>query len=377
LTLLLQQPAPKAEPVEVVTPTVVPETTDPTVAPAPPVETREVLTLSRAVTQGTAMQPDDFTWVEWPTEFLMSRFILRDGQPDAAYSLGGSIASFDMQPDEPVLASAFATIPEARQISEDSILRRVRPGMRAVPLRIQMDEPMFGYFNSGDFVDLVHVYFPNDGINPVGRTIASNVRLLEIAPYEDDEAVEDERRVSRNVVIELASGDATEVMAAAQIGTLSMLLRAPAEEDEPVLETVSLSQSISPGFRGVVLPDVNLTSAGLIQPNDRVDILFTPVVDDMRAAPSTVIIENSRVVEVRRPDGQPAPTREAEAPASLPRASITVELDFAGTEVVTAAIQAGHLSVSLRSARDVERDYRVSPLPQTPVTVRVRRAGSF
>ena len=35
------------------------------------------------------MQPDDFTWVEWPTEFLMSRFILRDGQPDAAYSLGG------------------------------------------------------------------------------------------------------------------------------------------------------------------------------------------------------------------------------------------------------------------------------------------------
>lgn len=379
LTLLLRQPEP--EPAVVTAgPTMVPDDFQPmttTPAPEPVVQTTEVLSLRRPIAQGTVMQSNDFAWIAWPTEFLMSGFILREAQPDAAFALRDRIASFDLQPDEPVLASAFAAVPDTRRIPEDSVSRNVRPGMRAVPVRIQMDQSMFDLFNAGDRVDVVHVYFPNDGVSPVGRTVASNVRLLEITEQAASQTPQDGRPVSRTVLMELATEDATAVMASAQIGTLSLLLRAPADDNEPTPQIVTVANSITPGYRGVVLPDVSLTSAGLIRPNDRLDILFTPVVDDMTAPPSFVVVENSRVLEVRTGDNAPSQQREADASGSVQRASITVELDFAGTEVVTAAVQAGFVSVSLRSANDAESEYRVFPLPQDPIRVRVRRAGSF
>lgn len=387
LVLLMQGPATSAPEItdtadaEPVTEAAAPE--EEAVAP-PVVETSELLSVARDIAEGETLRPDDFAWVAWPTDFLISGFIARDDAPDAIFDLIGTVAAFDLAEGEPVLAEGF----EAPQVADqtgafDAAVRRVGAGMRPVSVPVEVVRPLGSVLRPGDHVDLVHVYFPDDGDVPVSRILVPDAQILAIDPVGRPDAEGRADEGLRNVVLALSVRDATAALAATRIGSLSLLLRHPDDVgriDMPRQPDFDLARDIASGLRGFALSDVDLAAAGQILPDDRVDLIFTPGPEDDLWPSSRVLVTNARVVGLSAALNDPDVVRGGSGPdggPGTPSDRVTVELDPAGVEAVTTALQRGRVSVSLRSDSETDLPYHVNPLPPPSVQVRVRRAGEL
>src|SRR5512143_2094059 len=75
-------------------------------APAAPVAeklpTTEVLVARSDIGLGQLVKPDDLQWQTWPAGTASGNFIRRDGRPDAATQLAGSIARMPLLQGEPI-----------------------------------------------------------------------------------------------------------------------------------------------------------------------------------------------------------------------------------------------------------------------------------
>jgi pilus assembly protein CpaB len=341
----------------------------------PPVaETEEVLSVMRDIAEGDELRPSDFAWIDWPSEFLMSGFIIREDEPDAVFDLAGTVAAFDLSEGEPVLGNAF----EAPSATEDTgafvaAIRQIGPGMRPVSLPVELARPLDAILRPGDRVDLVHVYFPDDSDVPVSRILVPAARLLAIDPVTDEDAADLRSDALHNVVLSLSVRDATEVLGAAQVGSMSLLLRAPDDAEYPDLQppVYQLAQDIASGRRAFVLSGVDLAATGQVQSGDRVDIIFNPGPGDDLWPSSRALVSNARVIGLAIGIG----SAEAEHASASDR--VTLELDPAGVEAVTTALQRGQVSISLRPGSEADARYQVHMLPGPAEQVRVRRAGEL
>lgn len=369
-------------------------------APSPeaPVTT-EVLALTGDIAAGEPALPEDFAWIDWPEDFVITGFILREDEPDAIRALLGKVAVRDLRGGEPVLARAF----EAAQAAPDTAplaaaMRQVGAGMRPVSLPVELARPLGSIIAPGDRVDLVHVHFPDRADVPVSRILVPDARVLSLEPALEGGATRTAGALAasrHDAVLELSFGDAADALAAAQVGSLSLLLRSPDDRmvpparPEPAAVPTppeaqeapapaadpprrDLAADIAAGKRGFMLSGGGLPAADQLRHGDRVDVIFTPAPQDALWPESRALVTNARVI---------APPAEAGA-ASPPAASggagtVTLELDPLGVEAVTTALERGRVSISLRPEQDPDARYVVMPLPPPPVEVRVRRAGAL
>jgi pilus assembly protein CpaB len=130
----------------------------------------------------------------------------------------------------------------------------------------------------------------------------------------------------------------------------------PVAAGEPVLQSKlsatttaeGVSSTIDPGYRAVSVQITDVTGvAGLVQPNARVDVLFTRP-GSLEEASTTTILQNIKVLSIGRQQqsGQAVDTKAPRSPV------VTLVLSPADAQKLELAKNQGKISLSLRNPLD-------------------------
>jgi pilus assembly protein CpaB len=152
-------------------------------APAPTIETEEVLVAAGNISLGTALSSDKVRWQEWPKAGVSPEFLTRTTAPDAAGTMDGAIARAGFFAGEPIR--------EVKLVRSDrGYMSAILPaGQRAVATNISTATSAGGFILPNDHVDVIMTR-PLEGGDQgqyITETILQNVRVLAI-----DQTVEEQ-----------------------------------------------------------------------------------------------------------------------------------------------------------------------------------------
>jgi len=196
--------------------------------------TTKVAVASVPMAYGTELTPDKVRFVDYPNSSI----------PPGAFTNGAQLmpagqnrfALLPMGVNEPVLASKIS-VPGGGA----SIAALLTDGMRAATIRIDDVSGVAGFVQPNDSVDVLITRQVQGAqqATQVTDVLLQNVRVIAI----DQEAKNSDGtpKVARTATIEVAPLDAQKLALAQQAGNLSLVLRKPGEQNNPVVETVSMN----------------------------------------------------------------------------------------------------------------------------------------
>jgi pilus assembly protein CpaB len=197
-------------------------------APAPTIETEEVLVAAGDIALGTALSADKVRWREWPKDGMSPEFLTRTTAPDAADTMKGSIARSGFFDGEPIR--------EAKLVRSDrGYMSAILPsGQRAVATNISTATSAGGFILPNDHVDVIMTR-PLEGGDAgqyVTETILQNVRVLAI-----DQTIEEQDGkpvvVGETATLQLTQRQAEVLTVAQQMAArLAMTLRSVSDARE-------------------------------------------------------------------------------------------------------------------------------------------------
>jgi pilus assembly protein CpaB len=196
-----------------------------TMAPAPTIETVDVLTASSDIPLGSTVSAGEMRWQTWPAAAAGSHFIRKNDRPNAVNELSGSIARSPFLAGEPIR--------EARLIHAkgSGYMAAILPsGMRAVSTDVTPETGAAGFILPNDRVDVILSRRDREAEKASGvevhrsETILSNVRVLAI-----DQTVEEKGGqrvvVGKTATLELTQRQAETLVVSRTMGQLSLALR--------------------------------------------------------------------------------------------------------------------------------------------------------
>ena len=194
------------------------------------VDTTGVLVASRNITVGETMVANDFRWQTWPKEAVHPSFIVQtaDANADAGKNWIGAVLRSPVVVGEPLTGHKMV------RIGEGGVMAAIiQPGMRGVGVKISAETGAGGFILPNDRVDVITTYKSRaDGERSdkfTGETILQDVRVLAIDQTfreEDGQQVV----VGRTATLELSSIQSEDLILAAQMGEVSLVLRSLAGE---------------------------------------------------------------------------------------------------------------------------------------------------
>jgi pilus assembly protein CpaB len=201
--------------------------------------TIEVLVAATDIPAGQFLQAQQARWQPWTKQHITEAFILKGGKKagkdeEATVASGdfvGAVARKGIRAGEPILKGQIVK-PQDRGF----LSAVLNPGMRAVAAPITNVTGIAGFVFPGDHVDLIltHTMRSEDGSKTSQRrasvTVVKNARVLALDQNTNDQ-VTMQPKVAKVVTMEVDSKDAEKVTLALQLGTLSLSLRALAEDD--------------------------------------------------------------------------------------------------------------------------------------------------
>ncbi len=138
---------------------------------------------------------------------------------------GAMVALDDIRMNEVILPHRVSGLS-----GRGSLSARIRPGYRAVSVRVDDVTGVSGFVVPGDLVDIQYISEPNPEANiPIYRSdvILQSVRVLGIDQSQNRR--QDTAEVARTVTLEVSHMDAQALSIAQERGTLSLVLRAVGE----------------------------------------------------------------------------------------------------------------------------------------------------
>jgi pilus assembly protein CpaB len=226
------------------------------VAEAPQQEkpVREVLVARQNLPIGQFIRPDQLVWQQWPEgspiEFYFSR---ADAKPE---DLAGAMARRSFSAGEPV------TRADIIKAGDSGFLAAVlRPGMRAISIKVDAASSTAGLIAPGDLVDVILTNRVNDPTNVtnntrlVSQTMLASARVLALdqrlsdRPSGDQQQGQQQANVGRpipdTVTLEVTPKDAQRLAIAVRLGDLTLSLKAFArDEKSKMMETTAPDGSI-------------------------------------------------------------------------------------------------------------------------------------
>ena len=190
-------------------------------ASAAQIKTQEVLVAAVDLAQGAALSDQELRWQDWPEDALNPAFISRSGRPKAIEELAGSMVRHAMAAGEPIRAGKLAD-------KDAGYLAALLPsGKRAVAVRVSAESAAGGFILPNDRVDVLHT-----GGNSGGRSraILTNIRVLAID--QSTGGSEADTAIGKTATLELDPAQAEAIAGAQTSGSLSLALRATADNDE-------------------------------------------------------------------------------------------------------------------------------------------------
>jgi pilus assembly protein CpaB len=153
----------------------------------------------------------------------------------------------DMQPNEPILPAKISAPGQ-----DASIAALLPSGMRATSVRINDVSGVAGFIQPNDSVDILITRQIAGRDDPVTDVLMQNVRVLAIgqtAKGADGKPIE-----AKTATLLVDQLGAQKLALAQQVGTLSLVLRKPGDQTNPVVETVSLNDLRDSLYGGVHYP---------------------------------------------------------------------------------------------------------------------------
>jgi pilus assembly protein CpaB len=194
-----------------------------------PMTTRTIVVARQPLRFGTELGATMLQEIPWPSEALPSAAFAKISDILGA---GPRFVLAAMEPNEPVLA---LKITGAGQRATLSAL--VRPGMKAVTIRVNDVEGVGGFVLPGDRVDVVLTSTKSNG-SPTSDVVLQNARVLAVDQIADERTTK--AAVAKSVTIEVDTFEAQKIWLAASVGSLSLLLRKAGETAETKTRRISL-----------------------------------------------------------------------------------------------------------------------------------------
>jgi pilus assembly protein CpaB len=198
-----------------------------TTAPAPAIQTEEVLVATLDIPLGATLEANQLTWRAWPLSAINAAYIRRSQSPDGLTDLLGAVARSAFYAGEPITAAKLAR-------TEGGLLAALLPaGMRAVAITISTDTGAGGFILPNDHVDVIMTRHATDNTDRfITETILQNIRILAI-----DQTIAEQNGtavvVGRTATLELTPLQAEIITVAQQMGDrLALSLRSIADAEQ-------------------------------------------------------------------------------------------------------------------------------------------------
>lgn len=210
-------------------------------APAPQLDTVDVLIAKSDIPLGQTVKPEDLQWQSWPAATVSPSFIRRNDRGNAIADLTGSIARSPFFAGEPVRDAKLV------KGNGSGFMAAILPsGMRAISTEISPETGAGGFILPNDRVDVILSRRERNADRSGGtevvnsEIILSNIRVLAI-----DQTVEEKGGqkvvVGKTATLELKPEQSETLARARQSGTLSLALRSLVDANEPAVPTAERS----------------------------------------------------------------------------------------------------------------------------------------
>ena len=189
-----------------------------------------VLVAELDVPTGTFLKKEHLRWQAWPDESMPETYVVRqDGETEEAaeQDVLGAVVRRGIGTGEPITRGRIVK-PGARGF----LAAVLRPGFRAMAVRIDATSSIAGLVFPGDRVDIIlsHEIKRGKTNRRVSETVLSNVRILAIDQVLNDQG--SEARVGKNATFELTPKQTEMLAIVGQLGKLSLALRSLANDEE-------------------------------------------------------------------------------------------------------------------------------------------------
>ena len=225
----------------------------------------KVLVAQRALPVGTIITADAMSFQAWPKEMVQDAYYI-DGEADISKLLG-TVVRFPMTAGEPITQGTLVT-PGDRGF----LAAALGPGMRAVTVPVSARTGVAGFVFPGDHIDLVLTQTVK-GIEgqalKASETILRNLRVL-ATDQSTESVIVDGKTVVRKfktVTLEVTPKIAEKIAVAQTIGTLSLSLRAIAD-NQSELERAIASGDVTIPVGATKEEEERLLKAAMSRPQD-------------------------------------------------------------------------------------------------------------
>ncbi len=204
-----------------------------TVAPAAPART--VVVARQPLRYGAELTAAMLEEIAWPAESAPAGSFARIGD---VLKGGRRIVLSAIEPHEPVLGIKITGPGERATLSA-----LVKPGMKAVTIRVNDVEGVGGFVLPGEYVDVVLTRSIDKG-QATTEIVLQNRRVLAVDQSADERATK--AAVAKSVTLEVDTVEAQKVWLASTVGNLSLLLRKAGETAQVRTRKITLDDLSSP-----------------------------------------------------------------------------------------------------------------------------------
>ncbi|HET8542876.1 MAG TPA: Flp pilus assembly protein CpaB [Pseudolabrys sp.] len=199
------------------------------VEPAKAIASQTVVVAKQPLRFGTELTAAMLQEVPWPSDALPNGAFAKIHDIMAG---GRRVVLSAIEANEPVL-SLKITGPGQRA----TLSALVKPGMKAVTIRVNDVEGVGGFVLPGDHVDVVLTRQIDKG-SATTQVVLQNTRVLAVDQTADERA--QKAAVAKSVTLEVDTVDAQKLWLASSVGSLSLLLRKAGETAEVRTRKVTL-----------------------------------------------------------------------------------------------------------------------------------------
>ena len=203
-------------------------------APPPQVKKTFVLVADKDLPAGTFIKENLLTWQSWPDEQPHPTYLVKN--KDDETRIFGSVVRRGISAGQPI------TTGRVIKSGDRGFLAAVlRPGYRAVSLRINATSSIAGLIFPGDRVDIILTHSVANGgpARRVSETVLTNVRILAIDQKTNDQ--DTVPKLGKNATFEVTPKQAEMLSVLSDLGRLSLSLRSLAK-DEAELQRLANSE---------------------------------------------------------------------------------------------------------------------------------------
>lgn len=191
-----------------------------------------VVVATQDIPFGKVIDATKLTTIDWPASAV---------PPGGFTQISTLLPTSGTEPRRTKMAIAKGELILASKVSnfgeKVTVVQSLGPNSRAITIKVTAETGVGGFVTPGDKVDVILTHGKAEELKTV--TIIQNIRVIGVD--QDANADKEKPGVAKTVTLEVTAEDSQKLALAQRAGTLSLVLRTVENEDEKILESISLN----------------------------------------------------------------------------------------------------------------------------------------